>query len=99
MDSEWKSTAPFYMEGSGTNKRICLLLIHGFTGNPRDFRRMAKYLNDAGYTVQAIRLPGHGTGAEPREDRTDMGTERAGLVDSGAWPHAYQDLSDQPTMV
>jgi len=64
MDGEWKSTAPFYMEGSGMNKRVCLLLIHGFTGNPGDFRSMAKYMNDAGYTVQAIRLPGHGTTPE-----------------------------------
>jgi len=64
MDGEWKSTAPFYMEGSGANRRICLLLIHGFTGNPGDFRSMAAYLNSAGYTVQAIRLPGHGTTSE-----------------------------------
>jgi len=64
LDGERKSTSPFFMEGHGANKRICLLMIHGFTGHPGDFRGMAAYLNDAGYTVQAIRLPGHGTTPE-----------------------------------
>lgn len=60
----WKSTQPFYLEGIGEKKRTCLLLIHGFTGNPGDFRRLGSCLHGAGYTVLAIRLPGHGTTPE-----------------------------------
>lgn len=41
--------------------RIGILVSHGFTGQPRSVKPWARYLADAGYTVRAPRLPGHGT--------------------------------------
>ncbi|MGO4499605.1 alpha/beta hydrolase [Paenibacillus sp. 2RAB27] len=39
-------------------------MIHGFTGSPSEFRRIGYILRDEGYTIQALRLPGHGTSPE-----------------------------------
>ena len=39
-------------------------MIHGFTGSPSEFRRIAYELREEGYTIQAVRLPGHGTTPE-----------------------------------
>ncbi|MDD9270899.1 alpha/beta hydrolase [Paenibacillus sp. GCM10023248] len=39
-------------------------MIHGFTGSPSEFRRIGYELKDQGYTIQAVRLPGHGTSPE-----------------------------------
>jgi len=68
MDTEWKSTEPFYLEGSGSRRRVSIMLIHGFTGNPGDCRRLGRHLHHEGYTVQAIRLPGHGTTPEAMKE-------------------------------
>ena len=48
-------------EGSGKNKDIGVLLVHGFTGTPASMRPWAHYLNDRGYTVSVPLIPGHGT--------------------------------------
>jgi carboxylesterase len=37
------------------------LVLHGFTGSPRAIRPWAEHLAQAGHTVSAPRLPGHGT--------------------------------------
>lgn len=52
---------PFAAEGSGDNGRIGVVLVHGFTGSPDSTVPWARYLNERGYTVNAVRLPGHGT--------------------------------------
>lgn len=52
---------PFAAEGAGDNARIGIVLVHGFTGSPDSTVPWAKYLNERGFTVNAIRLPGHGT--------------------------------------
>ncbi|HEY59418.1 MAG TPA: alpha/beta fold hydrolase [Anaerolineae bacterium] len=52
------STAePFFFPG---NKTGCLL-IHGFTGSPKEMRWMGEFLNKKGYSVLGIRLAGHAT--------------------------------------
>lgn len=38
-----------------------IVLLHGFTGSPAAVRPWARFLADAGHTVSAPRLPGHGT--------------------------------------
>jgi carboxylesterase len=38
-----------------------ILVLHGFTGSPVSVRPWAEHLADAGHTVIAPRLPGHGT--------------------------------------
>ncbi len=48
---------PFSHDGN----KIGVLISHGFTGQPKSVKPWAKYLADAGYTVRAPRLPGHGT--------------------------------------
>lgn len=40
--------------------KLTFLLIHGFTGSPFDFRNLAEYFKQKGWSIRAIRLPGHG---------------------------------------
>ncbi len=47
------------------DKEIGILLIHGFTSSPGDFRELAKFLAEKNITVYAPLLPGHGT--HPRD--------------------------------
>ena len=55
---DWAAT------GSGTNSRIGILLVHGFTGSPAAMRPWGEFLNSKGYTVRVPLLPGHGTKPE-----------------------------------
>jgi carboxylesterase len=48
---------PFFFRGGQTG----CLLIHGFTGVPREVRWLGEYLAGQGYTVLGSRLSGHGT--------------------------------------
>jgi carboxylesterase len=50
--------------GSGANKEIGVVLVHGYTGSPAAMRPWAEYLNQKGYTVRVPLLPGHGTKPE-----------------------------------
>lgn len=54
------SAEPFFLPGSKTG---CLLL-HGFTGTPKEMRMLGDSLAAAGYTVLAPRLFGHATQPE-----------------------------------
>lgn len=53
---------PFFFLGD-RSKSACLL-IHGFTGTPKEMRWMAEFLNQQGYTCLGIRLTGHATSPE-----------------------------------
>lgn len=48
---------PFSQDGGP----IGILVLHGFTGQPKSVKEWARYLADQGHTVRAPRLPGHGT--------------------------------------
>lgn len=48
---------PFFFEGGP----VGCLLIHGFTGAPKEMRWMGEYLAQKGYTVLGVRLAGHAT--------------------------------------
>jgi len=48
---------PFYFPGNSTG----CLMIHGFTGTPKEMRWMGEYLHKKGFTVYGIRLAGHAT--------------------------------------
>jgi carboxylesterase len=61
---------PFAAEGFGPNARTGVVLIHGFTGSPDSTVPWAKHLNDLGYRVNAIRLPGHGTSWQDANTKT-----------------------------
>lgn len=50
---------PFLLLGD-RSKPACLL-IHGFTGTPKEMHWMGEYLNQQGYTCLGVRLAGHAT--------------------------------------
>ncbi len=52
--------SPFLLKGGP----VGILLIHGFTGAPPEMRLVGDYLNQRGFTVSGILLPGHGTSAD-----------------------------------
>ena len=57
---------PFYCAGGETG----VLLLHGLTGSPAEMRLLGESLAEAGFTVLAVRLPGHGTIPEDLERMT-----------------------------
>ena len=67
---------PFFFPGDSAG----ILLVHGFTGTPKEMRTMGEYFAAQGHTVLGIRLPGHAT----RPD--DL--PRMRWVD---WLHAVED--------
>lgn len=52
---------PFFFPGSKTTG---ILLIHGFTGAPKEMRWMGESLNQRGYPCLGVRLAGHATRSE-----------------------------------
>ena len=50
---------PFFLLGD-RSKPACLL-IHGFTGTPKEMRWMGEYLNERGHACLGVRLAGHAT--------------------------------------
>lgn len=57
---------PLSAEGSATG----VLIIHGFTGSPVSMRPLATRFVDAGYSVEMVLLPGHGTSLEDMKRTT-----------------------------
>jgi carboxylesterase len=51
---------PFFFPGN----KIGCLLVHGFTGTPKEMRWMGEYLGNLGYTILGVRLAGHATKPE-----------------------------------
>lgn len=64
VDSMERSPEPFFLQGHGSRESTAILAVHGFTGSPAEFHRAGRALNQVGYTIDAIRLPGHGTTPE-----------------------------------
>jgi carboxylesterase len=58
------SAEPFSLPGKGKKCHIGCLLIHGFTGAPKEMRWMGDYLNAKGYSCLGVRLNGHATKPE-----------------------------------
>ena len=85
LDQVKPGCEPFAAEGSGDNARIGVVLVHGFTGSPDSTVPWAKYLNERGYTVNAIRLPGHGTTWEDANTKTFADLQ-------GAVDDAFEDM-------
>jgi carboxylesterase len=48
---------PFFFPGGP----VGVLLVHGFTGTPKEMRWMGEYLSRQGYSVLGVRLAGHAT--------------------------------------
>ena len=56
-------TAEPYLLLGDSSKPACLL-IHGFTGTPKEMRLMGEYLHGQGHTCLGVRLTGHATQPE-----------------------------------
>jgi carboxylesterase len=54
-----ETAKPVFLRGTGPSA----LLLHGFTGTPREMGALGVRLNTEGFTVSIPRLPGHGTNA------------------------------------
>jgi carboxylesterase len=52
---------PWSSPGHGARKRIGIVLVHGFTGSPASLRPLAELFAGRGFSVELLRLPGHGT--------------------------------------
>jgi carboxylesterase len=74
------STAePFFLPGDAS-KPACLL-IHGFTGTPKEMRWMGDYLHAQGHTCLGIRLAGHAT--RPKDMVRSRWTDWTASVEDG----------------
>jgi carboxylesterase len=71
------TTEPFFFQGGRTG----VLLLHGFTGTPKEVRWMGEDLNKHGYTVLGIRLAGHGT--TPDDMRASRWSDWTASVEDG----------------
>jgi len=52
---------PFFFPAS---TEVGILLVHGFTGAPKEMRWLGEYLHQQGFTVLGVRLAGHATRPE-----------------------------------
>ena len=80
---------PFLLPGE-PSKPACLL-IHGFTGTPKEMRRMGEFLNGHGYTCLGIRLAGHAT--QPEDMLRSNWTDWVASVEDGY--HLLSGLTDR----
>jgi carboxylesterase len=72
------TTEPFFFPGSRTG----ILLIHGFTGTPKEMRWMGEYLNrELGFTCLGVRLAGHAT--RPKDMVRSRWTDWTASVEDG----------------
>lgn len=78
---------PFLLPGN----RAGVLLIHGFTGAPKEMRWMGDYLNEQGHTCLGIRLHGHAT--KPADMIASRWTDWADSVEDGF--HLLSGLADR----
>ena len=70
---------PFFLLGD-SSKPACLL-VHGFTGTPKEMRWMGEYLHHHGYTCLGVRLAGHAT--RPEDMIRSRWTDWAASVEDG----------------
>ena len=71
---------PFLLQPDTPNG-VGVLLVHGFTASPYELRELGEVLCQRGFTVFAVRLPGHGTSPEDLAERCY--TEWLAAVDRG----------------
>jgi len=73
-----QTAEPFFLPGNRTG----ILLIHGFTGTPKEMRWMGEYLNrEFGFTCLGVRLAGHAT--RPKDMVRSRWTDWTASVEDG----------------
>jgi carboxylesterase len=71
---------PFFLHGTPGYPGV--LLVHGFTGTPKEMRWLGEYLNrECAFTVLGVRLTGHAT--EPEKMIHTNYTDWLGCVEDG----------------
>jgi carboxylesterase len=78
---------PFFFPGDRTG----CLLVHGFTGTPKEMRWLGEYLSSQGYTVLGVRLAGHAT--QPKDMLRVHWTDWVASVEDG-W-NMLSDCTDR----
>jgi len=86
-----ETAEPFLLPGNDT----ACLLIHGFTGTPKEMRWMGEYLHQKGYTCLGIRLAGHAT--DPEDMIRSNWTDWTASVEDGY--HLLRGLADRIFLV
>jgi carboxylesterase len=84
---------PFLFVGE-PSKPACLL-IHGFTGTPKEMRWMGEYLNQQGYTCIGVRLAGHAT--DPEDMIRSNWTDWTASVEDGY--HLLRGVTDNIVLI
>jgi carboxylesterase len=84
---------PFFFLGDST--KPASLLIHGFTGTPKEMRWMGEYLNKQGYTCLGVRLAGHAT--NPEDMIRSRYTDWIASVEDGY--HLLREVTDQVFLI
>lgn len=77
-----KFNKPKMMKGAeplfiNKKSKIGVLLLHGFTGTPYQFKELGKYLAEKGFTVYAPLIAGHGTSPEDLMNTTTEDWEKS----------------------
>jgi carboxylesterase len=73
-----QTAEPFFLPGNKTG----VLLVHGFTGTPKEMRWMGEYLNcELGLTCLGVRLTGHAT--RPKDMVRSRWTDWTASVEDG----------------
>ena len=75
-------------EGDEERGHVGVVVVHGFSGNPVSTRPLGERLHADGFTVEVLRLPGHGTSA-----REMAGTRYADWL--AAVEQAHDDLAQR----
>jgi carboxylesterase len=84
---------PFFFPGK-SNKLGCLL-IHGFTGAPKEMRWMGEYLSQQGFHSLGVRLAGHAT--RPEDMIRSRYTDWMASVEDGY--HLLRDVTERIYLV
>ncbi len=82
---------PFFFPGNRTG----CLLVHGFTGAPKEMRWMGEYLADKGFSVLGVRLAGHAT--KPEDMIRSNWTDWTASVENGF--HLLRGVADHIYLV
>ena len=87
---------PFFFPAAAASPHsVGCLLIHGFTGTPKEMRWMGEYLAKQGYSVLGIRLTGHAT--QPDDMARSQRTDWAASVEDGY--HLLRGVADHIYLV
>jgi len=91
--SLWKTNWNQSFERNVTNPKAAVLLLHGMSDSPYSLHTQAQYLQEQGYHVLALRLPGHGT--IPSGLRNMKWQEMAAVVEMGM-KHLEEKIGSKP---